>query len=164
MSYPRGTELPKEETHTLGTKALMKGNFSMHFERAHCNVSKIKFKWECTGKTSQNRPKAAILRRPAAYWDLRTWLVNSSLHWYKTWPKWCVHAQLLSCVWLSATPWTIGCQAPLSMEFSRQEYRSVLPFPPQGDLLDPGIEPKYLACPALVGGFFMTALIGKPKW
>ena len=37
--------------------------------------------------------------------------------------------QLLSHVWLFATPWTVTCQAPLSMEFSRQEYQSGLPFP-----------------------------------
>ena len=38
----------------------------------------------------------------------------------------------------SATPYTVACQAPLSMEFSRQEYWSGLPFPPPGDLPDPG--------------------------
>ena len=41
-----------------------------------------------------------------------------------------------------ATPWTIACQAPLSMGFSRQEYWNGLPFPSPGDLLDPGIEPE----------------------
>ena len=40
------------------------------------------------------------------------------------------------------TPWTIACQALLSMEFSRQEYWSGLPFPSPGDLPDPGIEPR----------------------
>ena len=40
-----------------------------------------------------------------------------------------------------ATPWTVACQAPLSVVFSRQEYWSGLPFPPPGDLPDPGIEP-----------------------
>ena len=39
-------------------------------------------------------------------------------------------------------PWTIDCQAPLSMGFSRQEYWSVLPFPFPGDLPDPGINPR----------------------
>ena len=42
----------------------------------------------------------------------------------------------------SATPWTVACQAPLSMEFSRQEYWSGLPFPFPGDLPDLGIEPR----------------------
>ena len=41
-----------------------------------------------------------------------------------------------------ATPWTVACQASLSMEFSRQEYWSGLPFPFPGDGPDPGIEPR----------------------
>ena len=40
------------------------------------------------------------------------------------------------------TPWTVACQAPLSMEFSRQEYWSGLPFPSSGDLPDPGIKSR----------------------
>ena len=43
------------------------------------------------------------------------------------------------------TPWTLACQAPLSMEFSRQEHRSGFPFPSLGDLPGPGIEPGCLA-------------------
>ena len=39
------------------------------------------------------------------------------------------------------TPMTVACQAPLSVGFSRQEYWVGLPFPPPGDILDPGIEP-----------------------
>ena len=42
-----------------------------------------------------------------------------------------------------ATPWTEARQAPLSMGFSRQEYWSGLPFPPPGDLPNPGIEPIF---------------------
>ena len=42
---------------------------------------------------------------------------------------------------LFAIPWTIACQASLSIEFSRQEYWSGLPFPSPGDLPDPGVEP-----------------------
>ena len=45
---------------------------------------------------------------------------------------------------LFATPWTVAHQAPLSMEFSRQQYWSGLPFPPLGDLPDSGIEPPSL--------------------
>ena len=47
---------------------------------------------------------------------------------------------VLSCVQLFATPWTVARQAPLSMEFSRQEYWSGLPFPSPGDVPDPGTE------------------------
>ena len=50
----------------------------------------------------------------------------------------CSHVQLF------ATPWTIARQAPLSMEFSRQEYWSGLPFPSPGKLPDPGMEPESL--------------------
>ena len=46
----------------------------------------------------------------------------------------------LSCVWLFATPWTVVCQAPLSMEFSKQKYWSGLLCPSPGDLPKPGIE------------------------
>ena len=66
---------------------------------------------------------------------------------------------VLSCVWLFATPWTIPREAPLSMEFSRQEYWSGLPFPTSGDLLDPGIEPACLAYLALEGELSTTSAI-----
>ena len=49
--------------------------------------------------------------------------------------------ELLSHVLLFVTPWTIAHQVPLTMEFSQQEYWSGLPFPSQGHLPDPGIEP-----------------------
>ena len=65
-------------------------------------------------------------------------------------------------VWLFATLQTIACQAPLSMEFSRQEYWSGLPCPSPGDLPDPGIEPTSLVSSALAGRFFTTVLSGKP--
>ena len=52
-------------------------------------------------------------------------------------------------------PWTVACQAPLSMRFSRQEYWSRLPFISPGDLLDPGIQPT---SPALAGRFFTTTI------
>ena len=55
---------------------------------------------------------------------------------------------------LFPTPWTAARQAPLSMEFSRQEYWSRLPFPSPGDLPKPGIKPVSLLSPALAGGFF----------
>ena len=48
------------------------------------------------------------------------------------------------------------------MGFSRQEYWSGLPFPPQGDLPNSGMEPVSLASPASAGGFFTTGTPGKP--
>ena len=64
-----------------------------------------------------------------------------------------LHAQSLSRVQLFATRRTAAPQAPLAMEFSRQEYWSGLPFPTPGDLPDPGIKAAF---PALAGGFFTT--------
>ena len=64
---------------------------------------------------------------------------------------------VLSHVQLFATPPTVARQAPLSMGFSQQEYWGGLPFPPPGDLLDPGIELMSLTSPALAGGFFTTS-------
>ena len=57
-----------------------------------------------------------------------------------------------------ATPWTAACQAPLSMEFSRQEYWSGLLFLSAGDLPNPGIKSM---SPALADGFFTIEPSGK---
>ena len=56
----------------------------------------------------------------------------------------------------SWTPWTVACQAPLSLGFSRQEYWSGLPFPSPGDLPNPGIEP---GSPALQADSLLTELL-----
>ena len=63
-------------------------------------------------------------------------------------------------VHLCETPWTVACQAPLSMGFPRQEHWSVLPFPSPGDLSNPGMEPT---SPALAGRSFITEPSGKPN-
>ena len=71
----------------------------------------------------------------------------------------------LGCVQLFATPWTVAQKAPLSMEFSRQEFWSGLPFLPLGDLPDPGLEPESLTIPALAGNSCVSlppAPPGKP--
>ena len=65
-----------------------------------------------------------------------------------------------SLVFDSATPQTVARQAPLSVGFSRQEYWSGLPFPPPGNLPDPGIESN---SPALAGIFVTTETLGKPE-
>ena len=67
----------------------------------------------------------------------------------------CTHMCVLSHVQLFATPWTVACQAPPSMEFSRPEYWSGLPCFPPGDLPIQGSNPHLLS-QALAGGFFTT--------
>jgi len=66
---------------------------------------------------------------------------------------------MLSHVQLFATPLTVAYQSPLSRGCSRQEYWSELPFPPPGNLPNPGTEPT---SPASAGGFFTTEPPGKP--
>ena len=56
-------------------------------------------------------------------------------------------------------PWTVACEAPLSMEFSRQEYWNGLPFLSPGDLSNPGIEPE---SPALQADSLPSEPPGKP--
>ena len=68
----------------------------------------------------------------------------------------CLRAQAGSCVPLFETPGPVACQAPLSREFSRQEDWSGLPFPPPGDLSNPGIKPVSLTSSALADTFFTT--------
>ena len=63
-------------------------------------------------------------------------------------PSSCSHVQLF------VIPWTVACQAPLSMGFTRQEYWSGLPCLPPGDLLTPEIKAMSLIFPALGGRFF----------
>ena len=63
-----------------------------------------------------------------------------------------------SCSTLVA-PWTVACQTPLPMGFSRQEYWRGLPFPSPGDLPSPGLEPR---SPALQADSLPTELLGKP--
>ena len=62
-------------------------------------------------------------------------------------------------VQLFVTLWTVACQAPLSMEFSRQEYWSGLPCHPSGDLPNPGIKLTVLTSPAFAGRLFATSTI-----
>ena len=76
----------------------------------------------------------------------------------------CMHSCMLchfSRVWLFATLWTIGHQAPLSMGFSSQEYQGVLPCLPPGNLLNLGMEPASLTSYALAAGFFTSSTTWK---
>ena len=81
------------------------------------------------------------------------------LIWGRTSSKNNIHPCVFIRVQLFAAPWTGAHQAPLSMEFSRKEYWSGLPFPSPGDLPNPGIEP---GCPALQADSLPTEPLGKP--
>ena len=82
----------------------------------------------------------------------------------------CVCVCVCVCVWvsepvsrvqLSVIPWTVALQAPLSMEFSRQQYWSGSPCPSPGDLSDPGIKPGF---PALQADSLLTVWATKEAW
>ena len=73
-----------------------------------------------------------------------------------------LRARALRHVHFFATPWTVACQAPLSLEFSKQEHWNGLPFPTPGNFLVPETEPTSLGSPALAGRFFITEPSGKP--
>ena len=92
--------------------------------------------------------------------------MRTLLHWcWKVdWeqPLWrqCVRVlSHFSRVRLFSALWTVACQAPLSLGFSRQDHWSGLPCPPPGDLPHPGTEPESLMFPVLAGGFFTTSAI-----
>ena len=59
------------------------------------------------------------------------------------------------------TLWTVACQAPLSVGFSRYEYYSGLPCASPGDLPNPGLEPRSPMSPALAGGFVIPSATGE---
>ena len=87
-------------------------------------------KWGISGNVlSQSAPQFSCLE------DGKTVILTS-------WVVVNIRVKSLSHVQLFATPWTVAYQAPLSMEFSRQNYWSGLPFPSPGDLPDPGVEPS----------------------
>ena len=65
--------------------------------------------------------------------------MKSQKNFFSGW--WLIGLVTKSCPTL-ATLWTVACQGPLSMAFSRQEYWSVLPIPSPGDHSNPGIKPR----------------------
>ena len=111
------------------------------------------FKYLKSLKTSQSFCLCQLYRSVFPILEIKTKnILKASIHKHTLW---CSDAQ--SCpVQLFATLWTVAHQAPLSMEFSRQEYWSGLPFPPPGDLPNPRIEPMFLMSPALAGRLFTT--------
>ena len=90
----------------------------------------------------------------------RVYLISTSILHLISFSLVSEHACMLSrfsCVRLFVILWTVALQALPSMGFSRQEYWSGLPWPPPGDLPNPGIEPASLMSPDLAGGLFTTS-------
>ena len=89
-------------------------------------------------------------------------LRTKSVTW-KTPRDYLVYEFVLSCVRTFSTLWIVAGQAPLSIGFSRQEFWSVLPFPPWGDLPEPGIKPTSCVAPTLAGRFLIAEPPGSPE-
>ena len=92
-------------------------------------------------------------------WEHVRWATRNFHH--SAYGYMCVYVQWVSQVRLFATPWTAARQAPLSMEFSRQEYWSGLPCPSPGDLSNPGIKP---GSSALQVDSLLSESLGKPVY
>ena len=88
--------------------------------------------------------------------------INSTVNKYNKCSKPIAYACVLSHVRLCATPWTVACQAPLSLGFSRQEWWSRLPFSPPGGLPEPEIEPQSPSSPALQADSLPLSHQGSP--
>ena len=105
-----------------------------------------------------------ITNSPPCVWHVTAWwalLLPPLILWgLDTVIHVCVHVKSLSRVRLFVTPWTVVCQAPLSLGFSREAYWSGFPFPSPGDLPDSGIEPM---APELQADSLPPEPPGKPK-
>ena len=113
-----------------------------------------------------NRMKSNIWTYVGIYFEPISSGIKFSLDFY-VWCQmllisWCVLSHF-SHVWLSVTLWTVACQAPLSMGFSRQEYWSGLPCPPPEGLPNPGIEPMSPMAPALQADSLPLSHWGSPS-
>ena len=104
-----------------------------------------------------------VFRKPRTSEQLREW--EDSTKFKKKTKKTQLfilcYSQSFSHIPLFTTPQTIAHQAPLHMEFSRQEYLIGLPFSSPGDLTNPVIEPMSPESPAFAGRFFTTEPPGK---
>ena len=131
-------------------------------------TSLFHFSLSCIGEGNGNPLQCSCLENPrdgrpwwaAIYGDARSWtrlkrLSSSSTKiqlFSKSPPAWWVHAKSLQSCLTLCDPMDCSLSSS-SMGFSRQEYWSGLPWPPPGDLPDPGIEPAFFMSPILAGGF-----------
>ena len=109
--------------------------------------------WDCFKASSNSEMKGQTHR---AYWIVNMCFEYLCCALCSTCPVWAQHVHV--CV----SPWTVPLQAPLSMEFSKQEYWNGLHALLQGYLPDPMIKPASLASLALAGGVFTTVSPEKP--
>ena len=108
------------------------------------------FSLSCIGEGNDNPLQCSCLENPrdgGAWWAAVYGVAQS---WTRLKRLSSSSSKSLSCIHLFLAPWTVACQALLSMEFPRQEYWSRCPFPPPVGLPDPGIEPK---SPTLLAGY-----------
>ena len=118
-------------------------------------------KWKFGCVKSSRRPLVSTGEIIADHLLKSSWLVLSAFAFIQnSWLYMHMCSTAQSCLTLF-DPWTIACQAPLSMGFSQQEYWSGLPCPPPGDLPDPGTDPSSLTSPALTGRFFTNWATGE---
>ena len=97
--------------------------------------------------------KCIVVTQLTRMWCVCLWLGWEQFFNQKKWSKSVNHSVVSDYLW---PPWTVALQAPLSMEFSRQEYWNGLLCPPLGDLSSPGMELVFTS-PALAGRFFTTS-------
>ena len=120
-------------------------------------LMKVKGEWESWLKTQHSKTKIiyghTTLNMPNIVKKLRSWHPVPSLHGK------CAVLSRFNCVQLCTTLWTVACQAPLFMGFSRQEYWGGFPFPPPGNLPRMEGNRTHISClPPLVGRFFTTSI------
>ena len=132
------------QDYTLGREDPQEKDLASTFLRSLGDL-KAKSAYKCTFKSMNERTFYLALSSPAFKECL------------------CVCVQLLSYVQLFATSWTIACQASLSMEFSRQEYRSGLPFPTAGYLPNTENKSVFLESSALAGRSLPLYHLGSPE-
>ena len=127
--------------------------FELHLKNS-LQLWKVLFRSQ--NRKFQQRLRTTSLKHQQEQFSLYLFSLFFPLYWFHL--KHGVCGQSFSSVWLSVTLWNVAHQAPLSMEFSKQEYQSGLPFPTPGNLLNPGIKPASLALP---GGLLITEQLGK---
>ena len=115
----------------------------VHHNKSPCTgteSSPVTMKTQCSQNKQTNNNKNMYTIKLGERVKQVPWLPGTR-HNAETGAYWKWKCYLLSRVQLFVTLWTVVPQAPLSTEFSRQEYWSGLLCPPPGDLLEPGIEP-----------------------